>query len=78
MREAFTRKATPPFHGGNTGSNPVRVANEFSLGKSSDPGFGNGNRKKNESVFSNQGRGRRVHPRTLQGRLGSVGGTFTA
>ena len=26
--------------------------------------------KKNEPVFSNQGRGRRVHPRTLQGRLG--------
>jgi hypothetical protein len=24
---------TPPFHGGNTGSNPVRVANRFSLGK---------------------------------------------
>ena len=26
MREVFTRGAKPPFHGGNTGSNPVRVA----------------------------------------------------
>src|ERR1700751_4005659 len=29
---------TPPFHGGNTGSNPVRVAKRFSLGKCSTKG----------------------------------------
>jgi hypothetical protein len=29
---------TPPFHGGNTGSNPVRVAKRFSLGKPSNEG----------------------------------------
>ena len=29
---------TPPFHGGNTGSNPVRVAERFSPVQTRDPG----------------------------------------
>jgi len=58
-------------------NDPFLLSREKELARP-DPGFGNGNRQKNEPVFSNQGGGRRVHPRTLQGRLGSVGGTFTA